>query len=298
MTGLESILAATVRTTTPLLLAGLGELITERAGVINIALEGAVIAGAFAATVAASTMGVAGGYAGGLAAGAVVGILLAGFVVGLGADQIITGTALSLLALGATGALYHAVFGAGGVALSIPTSAPVRLPWLGELPVVGTAVFDQPAITYVALLLVPALWWYLYRTQSGLGLRAVGEAPWSARAAGVPVRRVRTSAIVFGAMLGGLAGATLVLAQAGTFAEGMSAGRGFIAIAIVALGRWTPVGVALAAVVFGMATAMQYVVQSLGWPVRYELVLMLPYALTLVALILSPRSAAPAMLAR
>ena len=298
MTGLESILAATVRTTTPLLLAGLGELITERAGVINIALEGAVIAGAFAATVAASTMGVAGGYAGGLAAGAVVGVLLAVFVVGLGADQIITGTALSLLALGATGAMYRAMFGAGGVALSIPTSAPVRLPWLGALPVVGTAIFAQPAVTYVALLLVPALWWYLYRTQSGLGLRAVGEAPRSARAAGVSVRRVRTSAIVFGAMLGGLAGATLVLAQAGTFVEGMSAGRGFIAIAIVALGRWTPVGVALAAVVFGMATAMQYVVQSLGWPVRYELVLMLPYALTLVALILSPRSAAPAMLAR
>ncbi len=298
MTAIESVLGATVRTTTPLLLAALGELITERAGIINIALEGAVIAGAFSATVAATTVGVVSGYAWGSIAGTAVGLLLAAFVVGLRADQIITGTALSLLALGATAALYRAVFGAGGVALSIPTSPALRIPGLVALPVVGPALFDQPAVTYVAILLVPFLWWFLYRTQSGLGLRAVGEAPQSARAAGVRVRRVRVGAILFGSTLGGLAGATLVLAQAGTFAEGMSAGRGFIAIAIVALGRWTPVGVAIAAVVFGLATAMQYLVQALGWPVRYELVLMLPYVLTLVALMVSPRSAAPAMLAR
>ncbi len=298
MTAIESVLGATVRTTTPLLLAALGELVTERAGVINIALEGAVISGAFAATVAATTLGVVSGYVWGSVAGAAVGVLLAAFVVGIRADQIITGTALSLLALGATAALYRAVFGAGGVALSIPTSVPLRIPGLAALPVVGPALFDQPAVTYLALLLVPFLWWFLYRTQPGLGLRAVGEAPQSARAAGVRVRRVRLGAIVFGSTLGGLAGATLVLAQAGTFAEGMSAGRGFIAIAIVALGRWTPIGVAVAAVVFGLATAMQYVVQALGWPVRYELVLMLPYVLTLLALMVSPRSAAPAMLAR
>ena len=298
MTGLESVLAATIRTTTPLLLAGLGELVTERAGVINIGLEGAVIAGAFTATVCTSLLGLTAGYAGGLVAGAILGLLLAAFVVGLRADQIITGTALSLLALGLTGALYRAYFGASGVSLSIPTSPALRLPGLAALPIVGTALFDQPAMTYLAYALVPLLWWYLYRTQPGLSLRAVGEAPSAARAAGISVHRVRAGAIVFGSALGGLAGAVLVLAQAGTFAEGMSAGRGFIAIAIVALGRWTPGGVAVAAVIFGLATAMQYVVQALGWSVRYELVLMLPYALTLVALVISPRSAAPAMLAR
>jgi general nucleoside transport system permease protein len=298
MGGVESVLAATVRTTTPLLLAALGELVTERAGVINIGLEGAVIAGAFAATVGASEVGLATGYASGMVAGAVTGSLLAIFVVILRADQIITGTALSLLALGLTGALYRMVFGIAGVALSIPTSAAVRIPGLAGLPVLGSALFAQPVVTYTAYLLIPVLWWYLYRTQSGLGLRAIGEAPGAARAAGIPVGRVRVAAILFGSTLGGLAGASLVLAQAGTFAEGMSAGRGFIAIAIVALGRWTPAGVAVAALAFGLATAMQYVVQALGWPVRYELVLMLPYALTLVALVISPRSAAPAMLAR
>lgn len=298
MTGLDPLLAATIRTTTPLLLAALGELVTERAGVINIGLEGAIIGGAFAATVGATHFGIAGGYAGGLLAGAGVGALLALFVLFVRADQIITGTAITLLAFGATGALYRVVYGAGGVALSIPTSAPLRIPVLAAIPIAGPALFDQPAPTYLAYVLVGVLWWYFHRTYAGLDLRAVGESPHAARAAGVRVTRVRTLAIVFGSMLGGLAGAVLVLAQAGTFAEGMSAGRGFIAIAIVALGRWSPLGVALAALVFGVATAMQYVVQALGWPIRYELVLMLPYLLTLLALVLSPRSAAPAMLAR
>jgi simple sugar transport system permease protein len=298
MTGLESVLAATVRTSTPLLFAAMGELVTERAGVINIGLEGAIIGGAFAGAVAAPLIGIGGGYAAGLAAGAVMGLLLAFFVVVLRADQIIAGTAIAMLGLGLTAALYHAIYGPGGIALTVPTSAAVAIPGLSRLPVIGGPLFDQPPVTYAAYLAVPVIAWFLYRTHAGLALRAIGEAPQAARAAGVRVGRIRAFAIVFGSSLGGLAGAVLVLAQAGTFAEGMSAGRGFIAIAIVALGRWRPLGVAGAALVFGLATAMQYVVQALGWPIRYELVLMLPYALTLVALVLAPRGAAPAMLAR
>jgi general nucleoside transport system permease protein len=298
MTGFAAVATATIRTTTPLLLASLGELATERAGVINIGLEGAVIAGAFAATVAAATGGTGAGYLWGAIAGAAIGLLLAFFVVGLRTDQIITGTALTLLALGLTGALNRALFGPQGLALTISTSPTVRIPVLAALPVLGPALFDQPPVTYAAYALIPLAWWCLYRTQAGLALRAIGESPAAARAAGVPVRQLRTGAILSGSALGGLVGATLVLAQTGTFAEGMSAGRGFIAIAIVALGRWTPLGVAAAACVFGLATAMQYVVQALGWPIRYELVLMLPYALTLVAFIGSPRTSAPAMLAR
>jgi simple sugar transport system permease protein len=283
---------------TPLLLAAFGELVTERAGIINIGLEGAIIGGAFAATAITPWLGLTAGYAGGAVAGVLTGVVLAAFVVSLRADQIITGTAIAMLGLGLTAALYRALYGASGVALSIPTSPPVRLPFLAAIPVVGSALFDQPPIAYAAYLLGPALWWYLYQTQGGLALRAIGEAPDAARAAGVSVRRIRAAAILFGSACGGLAGAALVLAQAGTFAEGMSAGRGFIAIAIVALGQWRPGGVALAAFVFGLATALQYAVQSLGWHVRYELVLTLPYVLTLAALIFAPRGAAPAMLAR
>ncbi|HVB31757.1 MAG TPA: ABC transporter permease [Gemmatimonadaceae bacterium] len=298
MSPIASLFAATVRTATPLLLAGLGELVTERAGVINIGLEGSIIAGAFGATVAAGSFGTSGGYVGGMLAGGVLGLLLALFVVFIRADQIITGTAITLLALGLTGAFYRALYGATGVALSLPTSSALRIPGLASLPWVGAALFNQPPVTYVAYALVPTLWWFLYRTHAGLGLRAIGESPGAASAAGISIAAVRVWAILFGALLGGLAGATLVLAQAGTFAEGMSAGRGFIAIAIVALGRWNPFGVAVAAGIFGMATAVQYVVQALGWPLHYELVLMLPYALTLFALMFAPRSAAPAMLGR
>ncbi len=298
MTFADPLFDATVRTTTPLLFAALGELVTERAGVINIGLEGAIIAGAFAATVGATHAGLAGGYGSALAAGGAVGLLMAAFVVIIRADQIIAGTAVTLLALGLTGALYRAVYGAAGVALSLPTSTPMRIPGLAAIPVIGGALFDQPAPTYVGYFLIGIVWWFLFRTHAGLHLRAVGESPAAARAAGVSIARQRAAAIVVGSTLGGLAGAILVLAQAGTFAEGMSAGRGFIAIAIVALGRWHPAWVAVAALVFGAATAMQYVVQALGWPVRYELVLMLPYILTLIALVLAPRSAAPAMLGR
>jgi simple sugar transport system permease protein len=139
----------------------------------------------------------------------------------------------------------------------------------------------------------------MYRTHAGLALRAVGENPAAAHAAGVSAKRVRVAAILAGGVLGGLGGGTLVLAQTGTFAEGMSAGRGFIAIAIVALGRWHPVGVGLAALVFGTASAVQYLFQSMGWNVPYQLFLALPYALTLLALGgLAGRAAAPAALGR
>jgi simple sugar transport system permease protein len=280
------------------MLAALGETVTERAGIINISLEGSIIAGGFAATVGAATVGAATGYVAGVAAGLLVGALLAVFVVLLRADQIITGTALTLLALGITGVLYRAMYGATGAALTLSTSPVVSIPVLSRIPALGPAAFVQPVVTYVAYACVPLLWWFLNRTHSGLGLRAVGDSPAAAAAAGVPLSRVRILAILFGAGMGGLAGATLVLAQAGTFAEGMSAGRGFIALAIVVLGRWQPVGVALASVVFGAAMAVQFVVQAMGWHVRYELILTLPYLLTLGALIVAGRSTAPAMLGR
>lgn len=294
----DLLFAATIRTAVPLLLAAGGELISERAGIINVGLEGAVISGAFAATVGALHLGIRGGYAAGALAGVCVGLLMTLFVVTIRADQILAGTAVTMLSFGLTGALYRAIYGATGVALTVPTSPSVFIPVLSSLPVVGSALFAQPLVFYFAYALIPALSLALYRTHAGLGVRASGEDPNAARAAGIPVARLRSIALVAGSSLGGLAGAVLVLAQAGTFAEGMSAGRGFIAIAVVALGRWTPWGVLAAAVVFGLATAVQYVVQVLGWPIPYELVLMLPYVLTLLALVLSPRGAAPAMLAR
>jgi simple sugar transport system permease protein len=148
-------------------------------------------------------------------------------------------------------------------------------------------------------LIVPVLWWAMYRTRMGLALRAVGENPEAARAAGIDPRRVQLGAVLFGGVMGGLAGGTLVLAQVGTFAEGMSAGRGFIAIAVVALGRWHPVGASIGALLFGAASALQFLFQAMGWAAPYQLFLGLPYLLTLIALAaLRSRHAAPAALGR
>ncbi len=296
---LEPFLAATVRTATPLALAALGELLVERAGLINIGLEGAILAGAFGSLVGATAGGVLWGYAGAIAGGVLVAMLFAVFVIWLKADQIITGTALTLLSVGATGTLYRAMYGSSGAALSAPSSAPVALPWLSSIPVVGPALFTQPPTTYVAYVCVPLIAWWIMGTHAGLALRAIGERPEAAETAGVRVTWVRTLAVLAGGVLGGLAGGTLVLAQAGTFAEGMSAGRGFIAIAIVVLGRWHPVGVALAACVFGAASALQFAFQAMGWQIPYQLFLVVPYVLTLAGLAGAvTRTRAPAALGK
>src|SRR5262249_14725935 len=168
-----------------------------------------------------------------------------------------------------------------------------------RLPVVGSALFAQPLVTYVGYAMVAGVWWWMRRTHAGLALRAVGERPAAAEAAGIRIGRVQVGALVFGGFAGGLAGGCLVLAQAGTFAENMSAGRGFIAIAIVVLGRWQPLGVALAAIVFGGASALQFLLQALGLALPYQLFLALPYVLTLAALAgVAGRVRAPAALAR
>ena len=294
MSEASPLLEAAVRTATPLLLAALGETVSQRAGVLNIGLEGCIVAGAFAAYVASGTPVL--GYGAAATAGLALGLAFVVFAVVMRRDQVIVGTALTMLGLGVTGTLFRARGESG--ALVSATEPAVVIPFLADIPVIGRALFAQPASTYVAIMLVPLVWWWLARTHHGLAIRAVGEAPEAARAAGVRVRWVQAIAVLFSAALGGLAGGAIVLAQAGTFAEGMSAGRGFLAIAIVALGRWRPVGVALAALVFGAAMALQFVVQALGWGVRYELVLMIPYVLTLLALMAFGRASAPAHLGR
>lgn len=288
-----------VRFATPLAYAALGELVVERAGVINIGLEGAIIGGAFGALVFAGTGSAALGFVGAALAGTLVAALFAVFVVTLRTDQIITGTALSMLGLGVTGTLYRTMYGSAGASLHTPTIAGIAIPGLSAIPVIGPALFAQPLVTYALYAIVPALAWWFYRSSAGLALRAVGENPEAARGAGISPARVQWAAILFGGAMGGIAGGTLVLAQVGTFAEGMSAGRGFIAIAIVVLGRWTPWGVAGAALVFGAASALQTLAQATGWAMPYQLPLAFPYVLTLVLLATARgRASAPAALGK
>lgn len=297
--GASAFLESAVRTATPLALAALGETVVERAGVINLGLEGVMIAGALAGFAGAQAGGTIGGFVAGAVAGLIVALIFALFVVWLRTDQIIAGTAVTLLALGTTGTLYRAFYGTTGAAITVPTTAPIAVPGLWRLPIIGAAFFDQPAVTYAAYLAVPLIWWWLYRTHAGLALRALGERPAAAAAAGISTSRLRTAAILVGGIFGGVAGATLVVAQAGTFIEGMSAGRGFVAIAIVVLGRWHVLGVAAAALVFGAASALQFLAQALGLAVPYQAFLALPYVLTLAALAgVAGRVRTPAALGR
>lgn len=299
MIAFETFLEGTIRTATPLAFAALGETVAERSGVINIGLEGAIIAGAFGGFVAAGSGSVWIGFVGAAIAGTLISTLFAFFTVRIRADQIITGTAVSLLSLGLTATMYRQVYGAAGAALSIPTMGVTEVPGLSSIPVIGRALFAQPSITYLLYLLVPAVWWWMYHTHTGLGLRATGEDPRAATAAGISTRKVQTAAVLFGGTLGGIAGGVLVIAQAGSFAEGMSAGRGFIAVAIVVLGRWHPLGVAAAAVVFGAASALQYLFQAMGWLLPYQAFLALPYVLTLLGLAgIAGKTSAPASLGK
>lgn len=282
----------------PLLLAALGELIAERAGVINIGLEGMLLTGAFVALVTAFFSGsTALGIGAALASGALLGVGLAYFVVARNANQVVAGAALNLFAVGITGIAYRAVFGVTGAALTIAGSAALPIPVLYDLPVVGRAFFHQTILAYAAFLLVPLLAGVLTRTVPGLALRMTGENPHAAEAQGVNVQRLRAAALVACGVLAASGGAYLTLAYANTFVEGMSAGRGFIALAIVIVGRRSPWGIFAAALFFGFASALQFHFQALGLAVPFQFFLVLPYVLTLLVLAgAAGRMTAPAAL--
>jgi ABC-type uncharacterized transport system permease subunit len=277
-------LAAAVRVAIPLMLAATGEVIGQRGGVINLGVEGAMLVGALAATIGATMNGGTTGVLAAILAGALVSALFAAVSIVAGADQIITGTAITLGAVGVTGTVYRQYFGPEGVGLSLTTLPPVEIPLLSGIPVLGPVLFAQPVLGYLAFMAVPVVWWLLFRTRWGLRLRAVGESRSAARAAGVRVLVVQFTATILGGAFAGLAGASLVLAQVGTFTEQMTSGRGFVAIAIVVLGRWNPVGIAVAALLFGAANASQFMFQAMDIQIPYQFFLMLPYLLTLVAL--------------
>ena len=293
-------LAAAVRIGTPLLWAAAGEVIAERAGVINLSVEGSMLAGCLGAAIGAHAIGDPWiGMAVGMLAGAVVALGFAAIAIWARTDQIIAGTALTMASVGITGLVYRQVTRGMATGLSVTTLEPLPIPGLAKIPIVGPVLFNQPAPTYLGFGVILLIWWVLFRTTLGLRLRAGGEAAPAARAQGVRVRLIQTGAVVVGGAMAGFGGATLVLAQVGTFAERMTAGRGFIAIAIVVLGRWHPAGVALAALAFGAATALQFVFQAMGLAVPYQFFLMLPYLLALAALTgVAGRVRAPAGLGR
>ncbi|MDZ8184063.1 MAG: ABC transporter permease [Nostoc sp. ChiSLP02] len=294
LTFFSDYLAASLRLTVPLAFAALGGLYSERSGVLNIALEGMLLTGAFTSAVATFYTGnVWIGLFATLIAGALVGLLHAFLCVTLRVDQLVSGLAINLVASGMTSFLARLVF-SGGSTQRLPGIEAIVIPGLANIPLLGSLLFQQHILVYLLILLVVITTYILFRTNFGLTLRAVGEHPQAAKTAGISVELVRYLSVAIAGCLASLGGADLALVQVRFFTENMSAGKGFIAIAALIFGRWHPVGTALACLLFGATEALQLRIQALGANIPYQFLVMLPYAIAILALVSKPgKSATP-----
>lgn len=288
-----ALFASTVRAATPLILAALGGIFSERSGVVNIALEGIMLIGAFFAMLISylgqqlglpPLVSALAGAVGAMIFGFLISMIHAVVSIRYRADQVVSGVAINILALGLTGFLLQQIFNTSGNSPSVPSLPAAPIPFLSSIPVLGPIFFNQPPIVYAAILAVPIAAFVLFRTVLGLRLRAVGEHPKAADTVGINVFQLRYLGVAVSGVLAGLGGAYLSLGQLNIFTENMTNGRGFIALAAVIFGKWNPWGALGACLLFGFADAVQISLQNAGVNIPSDFLLMLPYVLTLVAL--------------
>ena len=278
-------LAASLRVATPLLFAAMGSLISERAGVFAVGLEGMMLAGAFGATAGTFASGSpVVGILASMLAGGLVGGVVALVAVRYRAEQIVTGLAANILVIGLTSFLFRLMGRGSAPVIRIPVLDHWPIPVLGDIPFVGPLLFDQPPLTYLALGLLLPLSLFLTRTRWGLMLRAVGESPTAVFATGSSANRWRVGAVMVGAAIASLGGAVLSLQQVGTFSDGMTGGRGYLALAAIIVGRWTPLGSVIACLVFGASEVIYLQLQMTTLPIGSYTIQMLPYVIALVVL--------------
>ena len=280
------VLAGTLAAATPLIFAGLGELVAERTGVINLGVEGMMLIGAVAGFAAAAHSG--DGALAGLPAGAMAGMLAALIFailsLSMAANQAACGLALTIFGIGLS-----AFIGQHYVSYSLPGLPPLDIPGLSEIPVIGRILFHQDAVTYLGLVTFACVWWVLKKTRLGLVLKAVGEAPDAAHAIGYPVIAIRYGATLFGGAMAGIAGAYLSTVYTPLWVQNMVAGRGWIAIALVVFAAWNPTRLLLGAWLFGGVTILQFHAQGLGIALPVQFLAALPYLATVVVLVLISR---------
>ena len=287
---LVGLIAATLRVATPLIFGTLGELFAERSGVLNLGIEGTMFLGTFVSFAVAFYSGSLWlGFAAALLAGVISGLLMALLAVRLGVNQHVSGLGSTLLWTGLSLFFFRLVFGESKVQPKIEAFS--RVSPFGDTPLLGP-IFEQYLLTYIALALIPLAWWIINRTRFGLKIRAVGENPEAADAAGLNVYRIRTQALVIGGALMAAGGAFLSLAQLGSFTFGIVAGRGWVCIALIIFANWRAVNVLWGALLFGGVAALQLRLQTMGFQLPYELFLALPYLVTIVALVIAGRNAA------
>lgn len=279
-------LVASIRLGTPLLLGALGAGISERSGVFNVGIEGMMLIGAFfGSAVTVWTGSLWFGLLAALIAGALTALVFAFFCVTMKTNQIVTGLVINILALGTTSLMLRVLFYGAGLDTRTPSFAPISIPVLRDIPIVGPVLFDQQEpLTYIAVLLVPVIWYLLYRTRFGLCLRAVGEHARAADTVGINVAQVRYIGTIISGAMAGLGGAFISLSVVRVFQDNMILGRGFIALAVATFGKWHPYRILLAAILFGAMQSLEFRVQVLGLDISAQLPAMLPYILTLLAL--------------
>ena len=287
METLTAIVVATLAAGTPFVFAALGELVAEKSGVLNLGVEGMMIVGAVAGFVVAAESGSLWlGVLAALLAGAAMAGLFAILTLSFQANQVAAGLALTIFGIGAS-----AYLGLDYTGVALSGIAPIGIPVLEYLPVLGPLLSSLDPLVYLSFVLFVCVVWFLYRTKGGLVLRGVGEAPQSAHAIGYPVIRIRYMAVLFGGTMAGLGGAYLALAYTPLWVESMTAGRGWIALALVVFGTWRPGRVMLGAYLFGGITIVQFHAQGIGVDVPAQLLAMLPYLATIVVLVLISRRA-------
>lgn len=286
-----SVLAATIRIATPLILAALGELIAERAGILNLGVEGTMLMAAFAAFIGSYATGsTMAGLLLGVVAGMTMSFLMVFMAATLKVEQVVTGLALNLLAAGMSLYLYKAFVAVEGQAMPTVAVMPiVPIPFLSEIPYIGPILFTQKALTYVALLMVPAVWFFLYRTRYGLEIRCLGENPKAIDTKGMSVSLRQYGAVIAGGALCGLAGAFVTIGSSARFVPDITNGRGWLALVIVIAANWRPSGILIAALVFAFLDALQLQIQGIGVQMPYQIFLALPYVLAIVLMVLKSR---------
>ena len=287
MEHLAQLVALTLAAGTPLVFAALGELVTEKSGVLNLGVEGMMLVGAVVSFIVAATTGQPWlGVAAGMLAGAALSLVFAVLTLTLMANQVATGLALSIFGVGLS-----AFVGLHYVSVVIEGVKPLAISGWSDLPFFGRLIFAHSPLVYLSLVLYGLIEWFLFHTRAGLILRAVGESPASARAIGYPVIAIRYLAVSFGGACAGLGGAYLAVAYTPLWTEGMTAGRGWIALALVVFATWKPLRVLAGAYLFGAVTLAQFQAQALGVAVPSQLLAMLPYLATILVLTIISRDA-------
>ena len=278
-------LSAGIRIATPFLLAALGELVSEKAGLMIIGLEGMMLAGSLGGFLAAYYLNSNWiGLIGGMIAGILIALIFAFLSIHLCTDQVVNGIAVNIFSLGLTSLIYRSIFGISTIPPRIDPIGSVTVPFLSKIPLIGPILFEQSPLVYVAVLFTIVISYVIFRTNFGLSLQAVGENPLAADTAGINVKLIKYFAVCVAGALAGLGGSFLSVAQLGGFSENMTAGRGFIALAVVIFSRWNPYRAILASLIFGIAYALQLSLQALGFDAPYQFLLMLPYVLTMFTL--------------